>query len=46
MENLAEKRPELVKEFAEGLAGMLEECGDPFAGQVREFLEKGAVKGE
>ena len=38
--------PELVKEFAEGLAGMLEECGDPFAGQVREFLEKGAVKGE
>ena len=46
MKNLAEKRPELVREFAEGLAGMLEECGDPFAGQVREFLEKGAVKGE
>ena len=39
MENIAEKEPELVKKFTEKLAGLLEECSDPFAEEVREFLK-------
>lgn len=39
MENIAEKEPEIVKKFTEKLAGLLEECSDPFAEEVREFLK-------
>ena len=42
MENLAAKHPELVREFAEKLAGMLEKCCDPFVGEVWGFLAKSA----